>query len=800
MLIVDIKPYNFVEKFSVRPQRNIVFGGHGLNCDCFEKNVEQRRSLEEQKTDLRAKIREIPTISENPDVLVHADKLLIYSKRPEQLALANFVFDEEFFHTPEKMKKVKGIIGAVDSEYRNAFVKKVFSNEHCYKNENLLGRVENILYTIIDNKYSYEGKFAFLDKVLASEKLYKNKGFMDNVGQILYDYSNQFCSDKNLILLNGILNNEELSSRKDFIQAVGQVLAQKDFEEESLSFFEKKVLSAVALAKNYYAEGVFSQLINDEKFFGNEDLIVYLPNIVKEIWGENVNKAQDLADYLKEKEGRNPASFNVALIHEFLNTSYSKIEYAEPIARVKGKAYEKKSQLQGGNDVVTNAIVDAFFDENRKVIVPALEILGEKNFVHAYRLKLSGLKELCLDCNYIKDILRDDDCYEELLLKINPQASEQYKLLQAEISETKAKYVEAQKRGDTYKSKELQDKINTLTTLARQLVANKLDYDPDTVINKISVIANSVEGYEGVERKKQLCKFIDLLEPSGDENDRVWQKAVCEQFFKKMNVPYDVELADRLGLEQNKYVGKLLSAHTDVVFDMKELCEEFLKNPDKSNLEMFNQYKSNKVTKAKFEEYGLDYDKWVDFDENSYLVVKKASKKEDGDVVVRKVDMNNITKALFLGNEAGCCTAIGTGILHAKAVSYLKNKFVGAIEVLDNEKPIGNTMCYFAEVEGDLALILDNIHVKKEYKNNDVIRDGIIKYAQNICAEVGKPNIPVYVSGHRNKVDLAEFDLDHYVIKIIGDSGNDEVYLDVETDYARVNPDKTIWSELTRVA
>ena len=793
-------PYNLVGKFSVCPQKNILFGGRGLNCDCFEKNVEQRRSLEEQKADLRVKIREISTISENPEVLDDAENLLVYSKRPEQLALANFVFDEDFFHTPERMSKVKGIIGAVDSEYRNAFVKKVFSNKHCYKNEKLLGKVENILYTISENKYSYEGKFAFFDKVLTSEKLYKNKGFVDNVGQILYDYSNHFSCDKNLILLDGILNNEELSSNSDFIQAVGKVLAQKELKEESLSFSEKKVLSAVAVAKNYYAEDVFAQLINDEKFFGNEDLIVYLPNIVKEIWGENVNKAQDLADYLKEKEGRNPASFNVALIHEYLNTNYSKIEHAEPIARVKGKAYEKKSQLQGGNDVVTNVSVDAFFDENRKIIVPALEILGEKNFVHAYRLKMSGLKELCLGCNRIKEILNDDDCYEELLLKINPQASEQYKLLQAEISETKSKFVESQRGGDVSSSKELQNKINTLTLLSRQLVANKLDYDPDTVINKISVIANSVEGYEGVEKKRQLCRLVDLLNQSSIENDRRWQKAVCEQFFKKMNIPYDVKLADRLGLEQNKYVGKLLSANPDVVFDMKELCEEFLKNPDKSNLEIFNQYECNKVTKAKFEEYGLDYDKWVNFDENSYLVIKEASKKEDGDVIVRKVDMNNITKALFLGNEAGCCTAIGTGILHAKAVSYLKNKFVGAIEVLDNEKPVGNTMCYFAEVEGDLALVLDNIHVKSEYKNNATIRDGIFEYAKKLCEEVGKPNIPVYVSGHRNRVDLAEFDLNHYLIKIIGDSGVDKIYLDVETDYARVNPDITIWSELTRVA
>ena len=149
------------------------------------------------------------------------------------------------------------------------------------------------------------------------------------------------------------------------------------------------------------------------------------------------------------------------------------------------------------------------------------------------------------------------------------------------------------------------------------------------------------------------------------------------------------------------------------------------------------------------------------------------------DIHVRKADMNDIAYSLFLGNYASCCTAIGSPIGNDFAAPrYIMDKFISAIEVLDGKNPIGNTMCYFANVDGKLALVLDNIELQTKYQNNDGIRDAIIKAAENICKSVGKPELPIYAGPYRHKVDLKEYELKERQMQIIGDSGGNLTYLD----------------------
>ena len=87
-------------------------------------------------------------------------------------------------------------------------------------------------------------------------------------------------------------------------------------------------------------------------------------------------------------------------------------------------------------------------------------------------------------------------------------------------------------------------------------------------------------------------------------------------------------------------------------------------NPDKSIKEIFNDLPSNKITRAEFEKDSINYDKFVDFDEKSFIELKIKNYPEEGSkkITVKKVDMNNIAKALFLGNEVSCCTKVGRGI------------------------------------------------------------------------------------------------------------------------------------------
>ena len=87
-------------------------------------------------------------------------------------------------------------------------------------------------------------------------------------------------------------------------------------------------------------------------------------------------------------------------------------------------------------------------------------------------------------------------------------------------------------------------------------------------------------------------------------------------------------------------------------------------------------------------------------------------------------------------------------------------------------------MCYFANVDGKLALVLDNIELHTKYQYNDGIRDAIIKAAENICKSVGKPDLPIYAGPYRHKVDLSANEFKSRKIQIIGNTDGEDTYLD----------------------
>lgn len=173
-----------------------------------------------------------------------------------------------------------------------------------------------------------------------------------------------------------------------------------------------------------------------------------------------------------------------------------------------------------------------------------------------------------------------------------------------------------------------------------------------------------------------------------------------------------------------------------------------------------------------------------------YNEIRKLKSKDAGidkQIVVSKVDMNDIMHSLFLGNHAGCCTAIGSRSNDWSAPNYVKNKFISAIEVKDGDKPVGNTMCYFALVDSQIALILDNIELLPTYQYDDKIRDAIIACAKKICREVGKSKIPVYASPQGHKVNMNEYVCRPCRVQILGYSGNDDVYIDWRKSDGNVN-------------
>ena len=249
-------------------------------------------------------------------------------------------------------------------------------------------------------------------------------------------------------------------------------------------------------------------------------------------------------------------------------------------------------------------------------------------------------------------------------------------------------------------------------------------------------------------------------------------------------------------LDENKTVLKLYKNNHPVEFDELPLLfstiKNFMKNDflwntksNNPNIENAKNTAKNHILNMRFKEMRLANQKLDD---------------EPLQITVQKVDMNNVEHALFLGNHSGCCTAVGFGSNQWTAPNYVMCKMISAIEVLDGKEPIGNTMCYIAEIDGKPSLILDNIELQAKYQYNDEIRDMLIEYAKRMTAEIGNPDMPIYAGPNRHKVDFDNFELINKDFRIIGSTGKGSIYLDFDADGHKIDGTKIFNSELYKLA
>lgn len=285
----------------------------------------------------------------------------------------------------------------------------------------------------------------------------------------------------------------------------------------------------------------------------------------------------------------------------------------------------------------------------------------------------------------------------------------------------------------------------------------------DTVSSKCAAISNLEK---------------DLTDPLMDD----LPKEETDKIFKSLeNIgvrlkEYEIHEYDSEGLyEKTTKLKKLTKKDTPVVFeDLQEIILT-IKKVINENKFWTNPNDNEKVDAARI----TMYNHLMKLRDTEIKNAKNLKSDGISDIHVRKADMNNVGYSLFLGNYASCCTALGSSIGNDFAAPrYIMDKFISAIEVLDDKTPVGNTMCYFAKVDGELAFVLDNIELQTKYQNNDRIRDAIIKAAENICKSVGKPDLPIYAGPYRHKVDLSGNEFKEHKLKILGSTDGEDTYLD----------------------
>lgn len=321
-----------------------------------------------------------------------------------------------------------------------------------------------------------------------------------------------------------------------------------------------------------------------------------------------------------------------------------------------------------------------------------------------------------------------------------------------------------------------------------------INYDKWTKFNPESKIQKSVD-LSANDKKQFVIKNIEK-----DLTSEFWNnipKDECDKFFAELSKNgYTLKEVQVANFDEDGFADETQIVTTKLCKNDRPVKLEGLSLLFKTIHKYMN---SNSFWKTPNENLNIEQSKkeiinhLLNLRSAELKLASQTSNDKLSDITVRKADMNNIEYSLFLGNYASCCTAVGSGCNQWSAPNYIMSKMVSAIEILDGKEPIGNTMCYIADIDGKPSLLLDNIELQNKYQYNDEIRDMIFEYAEKLTAEIGKPDMPIYAGPNRHKVNLENFALENKTLKLIGANDRLPFYIDFATrGYDSSNNEKFI--------
>ncbi len=541
---------------------------------------------------------------------------------------------------------------------------------------------------------------------------------------------------------------------------------------ETLSTRESFLNKYKGYFKNFTKENLDAlyRIINNYNLiFSVNDLIQFMddnicPDFVKlEELGKRVLNEDVFNLYIEPlmKIGKNEENLNTdfEIINNFLDFRLKAMEHKELLNK-----YSEMAKNQDVDDIVLRKI---------PAVNKTLELIGQDAFIFSFKEKKDNVLA------FINDLGNkewDVNIYQRLMQLTNPTKTPHYKFLEEEIKRLKKLYPQIK---DTENVKELQKSINTLTREKRDILDKSIK-DPKEILEKSLIVA----ALNNSGLKHEALELLRILNSKTIEEKREYDRQLNEILYKyyEIDIPNE-KILDKLNFKNNRYLPRLFYTKQDFKEKFKELIQLLKEAPNEANVDIFNKLSKNVQTRLDFENLGLDYDKWICYNPESKIECKLDA---NNVVIAQKVDMNNISKALFLGDEAECCTRVN-GLFARSAVDYITSKMIQAIEVYHNKIPIANTMCYLAKIGGNPVLILDNIEVKKQYQKDDTVRNAIFDYAKKLVEEIGCPNMPVMLSNRRADVKTADLQSYYYDIEIIGNTGKDKIYLDYKTKSTVVN-------------
>ena len=140
------------------------------------------------------------------------------------------------------------------------------------------------------------------------------------------------------------------------------------------------------------------------------------------------------------------------------------------------------------------------------------------------------------------------------------------------------------------------------------------------------------------------------------------------------------------------------------------------------------------------------------------------------DIHFRLSDDDNIGRNVFFGNHVGCCNSIESTHAGYSAPMHLLNTYNRGIELVDKYgNSYGNSLCFFALVDGKLTFIIDSFEANGKLASNPIVTEHLLEFAKQVCEHMGRPDAQIAVGPSYNNMNMSSLELtSNHTIKVIG--------------------------------
>ncbi len=208
----------------------------------------------------------------------------------------------------------------------------------------------------------------------------------------------------------------------------------------------------------------------------------------------------------------------------------------------------------------------------------------------------------------------------------------------------------------------------------------------------------------------------------------------------------------------------------------------------------------NAKTREKFENLGIDYNKWINYQE-------KDTVDFDGHNYDIKMWDRIPQKDLFMGNRTSCCTAIIDGANGKATPIYLSNTAFNVVEMTDeNGNIVAMSRIFVSEVDDKPSVIIENIEINNAFLRNKSqedllkLREKMFGYVKNLASELSnEKEMNVYFSKNYTHVPLEDFTVVEKNVDFVGDISADSVYLNCKPGWTATQELKNEPCELYQI-